>query len=762
MKKVIPNLRRGISTRDAKWKEKCIKKMENSKYFKKNNTTTYLMNGTNKKLMDRWVMQLEEKASWKKAYQSGKQLTRMLAGYQQNTWKIQQEQNISRLYSKKKEENENVETRVRHLAMAPRNKKLLRKMEKKANAPNASIHLQERYMEELANHYPQDAVKRYESYKYPITPNITEHYIFALQKIAGVQDEKTRAEKKKLKREKEDEKRGQPFIDGESGYSFRDWVHYLVGDAVAKNTATMQPPKLYRLPWYVTFILYAVMVVLGFMLSNRFNRGKKKKNDNEHEESETKDDGAEGLLGATFGNSGMKIRMVKNTNKSFDDVKGIDECKQELEEIVEFLKNPTKYQQMGARLPRGILLMGEPGCGKTLLAKAVATEAGVPFLSVAGSEFEQVFVGVGASRIRKLFQQAKSYKKPVLIFIDEIDSIARRRFTSNQMDDSQTLNEFLTQMDGFGKNDAIIVIAATNSSTQELDPALMRPGRFDRIVNVPLPDTNGRKDLIQYYLSSKEHDEKMNLSEMSRMMRGFTGAEIENCLNSAAIHAVKCKRNKVVMEDIDFAVDRQRMGVELKSRKVEQEDRELTAYHEAGHAMVQYLLQSSNPDSNMKVHKITIIPRGPAGGYTSFVPLTDVQATPITQLQDQIRVAMGGTVAEELLYGEDYISGGAAGDLRQATNIAFYMATRGLTDRGVTFYDPEKASEKSKQSVDAMTDEILKSAKNDVRYLLKQHRKDLDVIAKNLLEYDTISGEEMIAILKGKKIRTQEGNEMIF
>lgn len=549
---------------------------------------------------------------------------------------------------------------------------------------------------------------------------------------------------------------GQPHIPPSSGYepSHQSATGQQHRAAVAPGNMTKEElseylqENLVLLPRRATFrdrlkdnkhtigLLVAATIALGFLYYFSNAQGSDRKSMNPFMTSSTG-------------------HIVKQTGKYFDDVKGIDECKEELMDVVDFLKYPEKYRRFGARIPKGVLLVGPPGTGKTLLAKAVAQEAGVKFVSTSGSEFDQAFVGMGASRIRSLFSNIGSDEKAV-IFIDEIDSIARNRNASRTYH-QQTLNEFLTQLDGFSSNQNIVVIGATNASTNELDPALMRPGRFDKVIDVPLPDSFGRKEIVDYYLKKRKVQDKVDLDLLSRSTIGMTGAEIENCVNQAAIHAVRKGRQLITMEDIDFGIDRQRMGVELSKREIHEEDRRITAYHEAGHALVSHLLGT---ELN-RVHKITIIPRGPAGGYTSFVPSSDVELMPTYQIMKQIKTAFGGRVAEEILLGPDNVTAGASGDLQQATQLAKTMVTtQGMSELGTQIFDARQLGEDTLEKVDGEVLRILTDCRQTVREMLNdpKNKAALDRIATALLEYETISGEEMNELLEGREIvRTSEG-----
>ena len=464
------------------------------------------------------------------------------------------------------------------------------------------------------------------------------------------------------------------------------------------------------------------------------------------------DKGGGGGRGAmSFGKS--RAKMSQSTGEvRFDDVAGEDEEKEELEEVVDFLKDPAKYQKMGARIPKGVLLVGPPGTGKTLLAKAVSGEAGVPFFSISGSDFVEMFVGVGASRVRDLFEQAKK-NSPCIVFIDEIDAVGRKRGSGlggGHDEREQTLNQLLVEMDGFGAYSGIIVIAATNRQ-DILDPALLRPGRFDRQVYVGYPDAKGREAILKVHSRKKPLNEDVDLSVIAKTTVGFTGAQLENVMNEAALLAVKNGEESISAADLDEAVIKVEMGREKKSRKYTEHERKLTAYHEAGHAVITRLLPGTEV-----VHQVTIIPRGPAGGFTMYRPTEDKSYRSKSEMANELVSLLAGRVAEKLILQD--ISTGASNDIQRATQIARAMVTRfGMSENlGAVFYDSESEQVfvgDSFGKVRSYSEEIAAQIDNEVRSmidtaydrcedLLTQNIAKLHVIAEALLEREKINGEE--------------------
>ncbi|KAL0542473.1 hypothetical protein IC582_022587 [Cucumis melo] len=426
--------------------------------------------------------------------------------------------------------------------------------------------------------------------------------------------------------------------------------------------------------------------------------------------------------------------------KTFKDVKGCDDAKQELEEVVEYLKNPSKFTRLGGKLPKGILLTGAPGTGKTLLAKAIAGEAGVPFFYKAGSEFEEMFVGVGARRVRSLFQAAKK-KAPCIIFIDEIDAVGstRKQWEGHT---KKTLHQLLVEMDGFEQNEGIILMAATNLP-DILDPALTRPGRFDRHIVVPNPDVRGRQEILELYLQDKPLDDDVDVKAIARGTPGFNGADLANLVNIAAIKAAVDGAEKLNSSQLEFAKDRIVMGTERKTMFLSEESKKLTAYHESGHAIVAFNTEGAHP-----IHKATIMPRGSALGMVTQLPSSDETSISKKQLLARLDVCMGGRVAEEIIFGEDHITTGASSDLNTATELAQYMVSScGMSDAIGPVHIKERPSSELQSRIDAEVVKLLRDAYDRVKALLKKHEKALHALSNALLEYETLSAEEIKRIL---------------
>ncbi|KAM7369702.1 hypothetical protein PAMP_011005 [Pampus punctatissimus] len=443
------------------------------------------------------------------------------------------------------------------------------------------------------------------------------------------------------------------------------------------------------------------------------------------------------------------VDPVQIKNVTFEHVKGVEEAKNELQEVVEFLKNPQKFTILGGKLPKGILLVGPPGTGKTLLARAVAGEADVPFYYASGSEFDEMFVGVGASRIRNLFKEAKA-NAPCVIFIDELDSVGGKRIESPMHPYSrQTINQLLAEMDGFKPNEGVIVIGATNFA-EALDNALVRPGRFDMQVTVPRPDVKGRTEILNWYLSKIKVDTAVDAEIIARGTVGFSGAELENLVNQAALKAAVDEKEMVTMKDLEFAKDKILMGPERRSVEIDKKNKTITAYHESGHAIVAFYTKDAMP-----INKATIMPRGPTLGHVSMLPENDRWSETRAQLLAQMDVSMGGRVAEELIFGDDYITTGASSDFDGATKIAKMMVTRfGMSDKlGVmTYGDVTKQSPETQAAIEQEVRALLKDSYERAKSLLKTYSKEHKNLADALLTYETLDAKEIQMVLEGKSL----------
>nr|MDQ2861932.1 ATP-dependent zinc metalloprotease FtsH [Pseudomonadota bacterium] len=469
--------------------------------------------------------------------------------------------------------------------------------------------------------------------------------------------------------------------------------------------------------------------------------------------------GARGAMG--FGKSKARL-LTENKNKvTFDDVAGVDEAKEDLTEIVDFLKDPAKFQRLGGKIPKGALLIGPPGTGKTLLARAIAGEAGVPFFSISGSDFVEMFVGVGASRVRDMFEQAKK-NSPCIIFIDEIDAVGRHRgagLGGGNDEREQTLNQLLVEMDGFEANEGIILIAATNRP-DVLDPALLRPGRFDRQVVVPNPDVGGREKILRVHMRNVPLASDVNVKVIARGTPGFSGADLANLVNEAALMAARRNRRMVLQRDFEDAKDKVMMGAERKSMVMSEEEKRNTAYHEGGHALVALSVPSADP-----VHKATIIPRGLALGMVMQLPEGDRYSLNYEQMTSRLAIMMGGRTAEELIFGKEKITSGASSDIQAATSLARNMVTRwGFSDElGTVSYGDnqeevflghsvartQNVSEDTAQKIDFEVRRLVQTAHDEARRILTERLEDLHTLAKTLLEFETLSGDEIVGALKG-------------
>jgi cell division protease FtsH len=467
---------------------------------------------------------------------------------------------------------------------------------------------------------------------------------------------------------------------------------------------------------------------------------------------------AAGKGAMSFGKSKAKLMTMDKAKVTFKDVAGVEEAKEEVWEIVEYLRDPKKFQRLGGRIPKGVLMVGSPGTGKTLLARAIAGEADVPFFSISGSDFVEMFVGVGASRVRDMFEQGRK-NAPCLIFIDEIDAVGRHRghgLGGGHDEREQTLNALLVEMDGFDTQEGVIIIAATNRP-DVLDPALLRPGRFDREITVGLPDVNGREEILKVHAKKVKLAEGVDLGVVARGTPGYSGAELANVINEAALLAARRGLKAITLAELEEARDKVRWGKERRSLAISEKDKEKTAYHEAGHAILLVLLENTDP-----LHKVTIIPRGPSLGSTMWLPIADKYTQRKSELLDQLVVIMGGRVAEEVVFGD--VASGASGDIKQATAIARKMVCEwGMSEElGMVEYgdhqehvflgrdmgSPRNYSESTAQKIDAEVKRLIDTAYAKATELIVSHRDKLDVIAKGLLEYETLDAKHIHEIME--------------
>jgi cell division protease FtsH len=473
--------------------------------------------------------------------------------------------------------------------------------------------------------------------------------------------------------------------------------------------------------------------------------------------------GARGAMG--FGKSKARLLTEDKNRVTFEDVAGVDEAKEELSEIVDFLKDPQKFQRLGGKIPKGALLIGPPGTGKTLIARAVAGEAGVPFFTISGSDFVEMFVGVGASRVRDMFEQAKK-NAPCIIFIDEIDAVGRHRgagLGGGNDEREQTLNQLLVEMDGFEANEGVILIAATNRP-DVLDPALLRPGRFDRQIVVPNPDINGREQILKVHKRKVPLAPDVEARTIARGTPGFSGADLANLVNEAALMAARAGKRVVTMFDFEQAKDKVMMGAERRSMVMTEEEKTMTAYHEAGHAIVNIHVPGNDP-----LHKVTIIPRGRALGVTWALPEKDRLSVTKVFLEAKIAMCFGGRIAEQLIYGQEHLNSGASNDIKQATSMARAMVTEyGMSGKlgplryndneeevflGHSVAQRKNVSDATAAAIDSEVRRIVEDGENKAREILSTHLEELHALAKGLLEYETLNADEVRDLLAGRPIR---------
>lgn len=464
--------------------------------------------------------------------------------------------------------------------------------------------------------------------------------------------------------------------------------------------------------------------------------------------------GPGGVMG--MGKSKAKLLTESQTTKTFEDVAGVDQAKEDLQEVVEFLRNPAKFERLGGKIPKGVLLVGPPGTGKTLLARAVAGEAGVPFFSISGSDFVEMFVGVGASRVRDMFQQAKK-NAPCIVFIDEIDAVGRSRATGMGGNDErdQTLNAMLVEMDGFNDNEGVIVIAATNR-VDVLDKALTRPGRFDRQIQVPNPDFVGREHILKVHTRKVPIGPDVDLRTVAKGTSGFSGADLANLVNEAALLAARRSKRIVTNQEFEDSRDKILMGAEHRTLAMTDDEKKMTAYHEGGHALV-----SINMTGSIPIHKATIIPRGRALGMVQSLPERDQISQSYEEMIAMLAMAMGGRAAEEIIFGKEKVTSGAASDIQQATKLARSMVTQlgfspvlgrmAYEDPNADAFRGPKIAEDTQKIVDREINRLVEEGYETAKNILTKKRKDLDTLAEGLLEYETLTGDEIKELLKGNK-----------
>lgn len=620
----------------------------------------------------------------------------------------------------------------------------LNKMAETADKSPRDSHIQELYLKLLLHQDPVEAVRRYESGLFAMNETSKKIYVHALYKsnqldkivnLMTPEPTTIKSEEQTLEAEATREafaKKVQSTTDRSLSSRFTSSSNNNNNNGSSKDrplfiqTVSSGEGRFFRsFSGFANFLLTAGVLFILYKSSA-------------------------GRLEELFGRSVHKVYKKSEEAEAptlFDEVRGCDEAKAELEEIVEFLKNPGKFNRLGARLPKGVLLVGPPGTGKTLLAKAVAGEANVPFIYASGAEFDEMFVGLGSMRIRQMFEAAKK-QAPAIIFIDEVDAIGSKRNPRDPQHARMSLNQLLVELDGFSGHEGIVVIAATNFP-ETLDKALLRPGRFDRHVNVPLPDVKGRRDILDLFLRNVRLSRDVDISILARGTPGFSGADLNKLVNQAKIYASKSSSPMVQMIHLEAAKDEMLMGAERKSAVFAPEDKELTAYHEGGHAIMAFHTPAAMP-----IHKATIVPRGRALGMVAQLPERDHPSLTKQQLLARLDVAMGGRVAEELVFGPDRITTGAASDFEQATSIARAMVTQFGMSEAVGYLvtnendDPQRLSPSTRALIDSEVKRLLDESKTRAINLLQSRRLALDKIAAALLDQETLSREQIEALLK--------------
>jgi len=613
----------------------------------------------------------------------------------------------------------------------------LKRLESAANEVPGDAAMQHKFMRELNQYYPEAVIRRFEMGRFASSEEVVKEYLKAIARTGRLDHVSLRETLLKLQGTDAGKKAtasaaaaaadglGAPSMThatvatasealrSAAGFSSKDPLHVTMVEVGWKT-------QLWRTIRFlaVSFILVSAV---GALMDDRG-------------------------MSSRFGTN-HTIHTAESSDKRFSDVLGCDEAKADLQEIVMYLKDPKKFTRLGGKLPSGMLLMGPPGTGKTLLARAIAGEAGVPFFYAAGSEFEEMYVGVGARRVRDLFEAAKK-RSPCIIFIDEIDAIGGSRHLKDQQAMKMTLNQLLVEMDGFEQNSGIIVIGATNFPGV-LDDALTRPGRFDRHVNVPLPDIKGRQQILDLYMKKIPMAKDTNLEVLARGTPGMSGADLNNLVNQAALRASISGAKAVDHAALEYAKDKILMGAERRSAVISPETARMTAYHEGGHALVALKTSGADP-----VHKATIMPRGQALGMVMQLPDGDQTSLSRKQMLARMDVCMGGRVAEEIIFGEDEVTSGASSDIQQATSLARSMVTKwGMSEEvGVVYHGKDDQCPETRAMIDREVHKLLTASYSRAKAILEMHRKDLDTIAKGLIENETLTGSELRDLLAGKKV----------
>uniref|UniRef100_A0A7S2WPS6 AAA+ ATPase domain-containing protein n=1 Tax=Rhizochromulina marina TaxID=1034831 RepID=A0A7S2WPS6_9STRA len=599
----------------------------------------------------------------------------------------------------------------------------LKQLERAANASPQNAAMELGFVRELNEKYPDAVVQRYESGKFQEHPQVKLEYVKALHKLGRTPPAAVAASV-------EAGAAGRLVSGG--GVAAESDLAAQMANMSARSPLHVKVVQGWQGMAYSGFwttarwgiVAFLVVTMVGALMDERTG-------------------GVSSRMGGTH-----QVHSAETSDKRFNDVMGVDEAKSELQEIVMYLKNPTKFTRLGGQMPRGVLLMGPPGTGKTLLARAIAGEAGVPFFYASGSEFEEMYVGVGARRMRDMFEAAKK-RSPCIIFIDEIDAVGSSRQLKEQQAMKMTLNQLLVEMDGFEQNKGIIVIGATNYA-DVLDDALLRPGRFDRHVTVPLPDIKGRRQILELYTQRVTAAKDLDLDTLARGTPGMSGAELFNLVNQAALKASLDGAKRVCMKDFEYAKDKILMGAERKSAVISPETARLTAYHEGGHALVAIKTAGADP-----IHKATIMPRGQALGMVMQLPAGDQTSMSRQQMLARLDVCMGGRVAEEMIFGPNAVTSGASSDIRQATQLARSMVMHyGMSDEvGVVFHSNDQSSPEMRALIDKEVQKLLNDSYQRATKVLATNRRELEVLAKALLEHETLSSTDITDIISGRRIK---------